>query len=307
MRRLDPLVACGRGSPPRPAGSGTRRVAAEELVEAVDPGHVDGQAVAAAPRPPPHLPQARRRCPGSRRRSPRRARRCRSRARARWSRRPRAARRSSAGPRSRGAAGACSRPGRERSASARSRRPRSARLVAGEAAGSARRRGGCRRSRSSASPASDELGEHVGGLARAPSGGRPAARSISGGFQIAIRRAGPRGAVGVDQVERRADEPLGQLQRVGDRRRGEDEAGLGAVAARTTRRSRRRTLATWEPKTPAVDVRLVDDDVAELARSTSPQLRWWGRTPTWSMSGLVRIRFERRRIAGRSSRGVSPS
>ena len=33
-------------------------VAAEELVEAVDPGHVDGEPLAAAAGPPPHLPQA---------------------------------------------------------------------------------------------------------------------------------------------------------------------------------------------------------------------------------------------------------
>ena len=62
-------------------------------------------------------------------------------------------------------------------------------------------------------------------------------------------RAGPRRAVGVDQRERLPDQPLGELDRVGDRRRGQHEAGLGAVdgarpaaggAARWRRASRRR-------------------------------------------------------------------
>jgi hypothetical protein len=56
----------------------------------------------------------------------------------------------------------------------------------------------------------------------------------------------------------------------------------------------------------AVDVRLVDDDVARF-ESTSPQRSWCGRTPTWSMSGFVRMRFAQRRICQRRSPGVSPS
>ena len=39
----------------------------------------------------------------------------------------------------------------------------------------------------------------------------------------------------------------------------------------------------------------------------SPHWRWWGRIPMCSMSGLVRMRFARRRIWRRCSPGVSPS
>jgi hypothetical protein len=56
----------------------------------------------------------------------------------------------------------------------------------------------------------------------------------------------------------------------------------------------------------AVDVRLVDDDVAQVREHVAPAVVV-GRTPTWSMSGLVRITFAHLRICQRRSLSVSPS
>jgi hypothetical protein len=53
-------------------------------------------------------------------------------------------------------------------------------------------------------------------------------------------------------------------------------------------------------------VRLVDDDDTEVVQDVSPR-SWCGRTPTWSMSGFVRIAFAVRRTCARCSIGVSPS
>ena len=60
------------------------------------------------------------------------------------------------------------------------------------------------------------------------------------------------------------------------------------------------------PEDPAVDVRLVHDDVAEVVEHVAPAVVM-GRTPTWSMSGLVRIRFDHLRICHRLLDSVSPS
>ena len=109
-------------------------------------------------------------------------------------------------------------------------------------------------------------------------------------------------AVAVDErdvVE--AGQPLGELDRVGDRRAREQEARLGPVrggdppqppqdvARRASRRRRgrraprrRRRRRGW--------------------RRSRPTRAWLGRIPTCSMSGFVRTRFARRRIAVRSSR-----
>ena len=81
--------------------------------------------------------------------------------------------------------------------------------------------------------------------------------------------------------------------------------GLGAVDARDPAQAAQH-VGDVRAEDAAVGVRLVDDDPLRLARK-SPQPLWWGSMPMLSMSGLVRTRFERRRIAGRSSRGVSPS
>ena len=77
----------------------------------------------------------------------------------------------------------------------------------------------------------------------------PGSASRSGGFQSAIVRsargaASPSTTVGVLSRQR-----LRELAGVGDRRGGEQELRLGAVDP-ASRRSRRRTFATCEPKTP---------------------------------------------------------
>src|SRR3954469_1900500 len=76
--------------------------------------------------------------------------------------------------------------------------------------------------------------------------------------------------------------------------------------ARASRRRRRSTFATCEPNTPRYTCASSTTIQARFA-STSPHWRWWGITPMFSMSGFVRMRFELRRIAGRSSFRVSPS
>jgi hypothetical protein len=134
-------------------------------------------------------------------------------------------------------------------------------------------RGSRGRRRREASPSAD---------ARAPS-----SSSRSSGFQRRTVRSARGAAVALDDGRVDAEQPVGELRRVRDRRRREQELRLGAVHAAEPP-SRRRTFADVRAEHAAVDVRLVDDDVAEV-RSTSPQRSWCGRTPTWSMSGLVRI------------------
>ncbi len=82
---------------------------------------------------------------------------------------------------------------------------------------------------------------------------------------------GPRRAVVVDQLERLADQPLGQLDRVGDRRRGEQEARLGAVGARHPPQPPQH-VGDVRAEDAAVGVRLVDDDPAEVGEEVAPAL-----------------------------------
>ena len=113
-----------------------------------------------------------------------------------------------------------------------------------------------------------QLDQHVGGLGE---GGAAGARRPVDQRRVPDRDPprGARGAVGVDQVERRADEPLGQLQRVGDRRRGEDEAGLGAVQGAHAPQPPQ-DVGDVGAEDASVDVRLVDDDVAQPRQHLSP-------------------------------------
>ena len=85
--------------------------------------------------------------------------------------------------------------------------------------------------------------------------------SITGGFQIAIRRAARGRAVGVDERERAPGERARELQRVGDRRRGADEARLGPVDAGDPLQPPQH-VGDVRAEHPAVGVGLVDDHEA---------------------------------------------
>ena len=238
----------GRGSPPRPGAtmnsSGWRQ---KNWSRRVLPGDVDGQAAAPAPGPPPHLPQA-----GDGAGEGDADRRVElADVDPELERVGRDDREQLAGgqPRldlapllRRVAAAVGSDPVGQVAACRADAAPRR------RSAGSARSRGGCRGSRSSARPGETRS---ASSSAASESAERraPVALSISGGFHIAIPRPA-RGAPSLSTSWKGvADQPLGELLGVGDRRRGEDEARLGAVE-RAIRRSRRSTLATWEPKTP---------------------------------------------------------
>ena len=243
-------------------------MAAEELVEAVDPGQVDREAVASAARPSPHLPQARDRA-----------------GEADADRRVELADVDPELER-------VGRDDREQIAGAQPRLdlapllwrvagpvgsdpvgqvPAAAlgQLVAGEALDQldpAAAADEADRPR----PGEGELGEHVGGLGER--------RAAGAGAAVEQRRVpdrdpptGPRGAVGVDEVERRADQALGELLGVGDRRRGEDEARLGAVD-RGDPAQPAQDVGDVGAEDAAVDVRLVDDDVAEPRQHLAPVL-----------------------------------
>lgn len=77
----------------------------------------------------------------------------------------------------------------------------------------------------------------------------PLARSVSGGFHIAIRReafGAPSESISSNSVPTRRSASSSGLAIV-----AEVKMNLGSAPyIRATRRSRRSTLATWEPKTP---------------------------------------------------------
>ena len=116
----------------------------------------------------------------------------------------------------------------------------------------------------------DQLGEQVGGLRerRAPRPGRLVDQRRVPHRDLA---PGPRRAVVVDQLEGRADQPLGQLDRVGDRRRGEQEARLGAVGARDPAQPPQH-VGDVGAEDAAVGVGLVDDDPVEVGEEVAPAL-----------------------------------
>ena len=98
----------------------------------------------------------------------------------------------------------------------------------------------------------------------------PSCSSSSGGFQIATRRLRARRGVVVDEVELgEAGEPLGELDRVGDRRAGQQEARLGAVD-RGGPPQPPQHVGDVRAEHAAVDVRLVDDDEREVGEQVAP-------------------------------------
>ena len=100
-----------------------------------------------------------------------------------------------------------------------------------------------------------------------------------------------RRAVVVDQRDvLEAGQPLGQLDRVGDRRRGQQEARLGAVGGGDPPQAAQH-VGDVRAEHAAVDVRLVDDDDREVREQVAPRRAWLGRIPTCSMSGLVSTTF----------------
>ncbi len=116
----------------------------------------------------------------------------------------------------------------------------------------------------------DQLGEQVRGLAqgRAPRPGRLVDQRRVPHRDLA---PGAGGAVVVDQLERRSDQLLGQPDRVGDRRRGEQEARLGAVGPRDPPQPPQH-VGDVGAEDAAVGVGLVDDDPAEVGEEVAPAL-----------------------------------
>ena len=208
-------------------------------------------------------------------------------------------------PRSRGAAGACSRRGRARSASARSGLPALGQLLAREAAGSARSRGGSCRKQIVRTSWADQVGEQVGRLGER--------RAAGPGRLVDQRRvphrdlaAGPRGAVVVDQLERRcrsAARPARPGWRSSPRRarsaaRPRRPAPAAAAAAARWRRGSRRRRGRCGPRRPR------------------PSRGWRGSRPSAVVGqdpDVEHVRVGQDEVArgagspGRSSRGVSPS
>ena len=82
---------------------------------------------------------------------------------------------------------------------------------------------------------------------------------------------GARGAVRIHQAERLPNEALGELERVGDRGRREHEARLGAVAARDSAQAPEH-IRDVRAEDAAVGVRLVDHDPAEVREEIAPAL-----------------------------------
>ena len=120
----------------------------------------------------------------------------------------------------------------------------------------------------------------------------PSSSSSSGGFQIAMRRLALRRAVAVDQLEaargrsaarrarpgwRSSRSPAGSAARCRGSRRSVAAAAARWRRASRTRRGRR--APRRRRRTPG-------------SRTARPRRRWWGRIPTWSMSGLVSMRFD---------------
>ena len=208
--------------------------------------------------------------------------------------RRRAARPRRAAARSRAAARACSRRGR-----ARARRV-VAEPVGGEAVdqlGGAAALGEAER----AQAARDEVGQQPRRLAERA---RAQAELLVGQRRVPERDRPLRARRAVVADHRRLDaEQRASRARPGSRssprragtaaRRRRPARAAAAAAARWRRASRRRR-GRRAPRRRSRSARFV---------STSPQRSWCGSTPTWSMSGFVRIRFAHLRICQRRSAG----
>ena len=119
-------------------------------------------------------------------------------------------------------------------------------------------------------PLDDQVGEQLGGLRE---------RRAAGHRLLVDQRRVPdrdpplraRRAVGIDERERRPDEPLGELDGVGDRRRGADEARVRPVDARHPAQPAQ-DVGDVGAEDAAVGVRLVDDDPVEVGEEVAPAL-----------------------------------
>ncbi len=112
--------------------------------------------------------------------------------------------------------------------------------------------------------------EQLGGLAQR---GAPRAERRVGQRRVPDRDPPPRRgrAVLVDQLDLlQAGQPLGQLERVGDRRGGEQEARLGAVRGGDAAQAAQH-VGDVRAEHPAVDVRLVDHDHGEVGEQLGPR------------------------------------
>ncbi len=116
----------------------------------------------------------------------------------------------------------------------------------------------------------DEVGEQLGRLRerRAP---RPEVLVDQRRVPDPDPPPGPRRAVRVDQGERLPDEPLGELDRVRDRRRGEDEPRVRAVDSRDAAQPPH-DVGDVGAEDAAVGVGLVEDDPLEVGEHVSPAL-----------------------------------
>ena len=117
-------------------------------------------------------------------------------------------------------------------------------------------------------PVRDEVGQQARGVAE-----RAGADAELGVDQLRVperdRPLRRRRGVAVDHRRRLAEQRLGQLRRVRDRRRGEHELRLRAVDAGQPAQAPQ-DVADVRAEDAAVDVRLVDDDEAEVREHVAP-------------------------------------
>ena len=117
--------------------------------------------------------------------------------------------------------------------------------------------------------------------------------------------AGPRGAVGVHELEGLPHQALGQLQGIGDRGRGEDEAGRGSVELGDPPQPPQHVGDVGAEHAP-VGVSLVDHHPFEVGEEVAPLLVVRQQAHMDHVGiGEDEVRAPANR--GRSSRGVSPS
>ena len=123
---------------------------------------------------------------------------------------------------------------------------------------------------------------------RARTRAAPSSSSSSGGFQSTTVRSARGAASSPTTVTSTPSSALGELARVRDRRRREQELRLGAVD-RGEPPQPPQDVPDVRAEDAAVDVRLVDDDVAEVLRARRPSgrgaaARRRGACPGWSGS-----------------------
>ena len=129
--------------------------------------------------------------------------------------------------------------------------------------------------------------------------------SSSGGLHITTSRWPRAGAVAVDEVELEAGQLLRERERVGDRGGGEHEPRPGPVGLGEPPQPAQHVRDVRAEHAP-VDVRLVDDHEREVREEVAPG----GVVRQDADVQHVRVgehHVRARRIAARSSCGVSPS